>query len=139
MEHLGQFLQNHWQLCVAFVVISILILLNESLNQRKQGKSVSPEMAVDLINNKQAVVMDLRDAAAFKAGHIIGAMRVSENDFDTPRISKYKNKDIILVCVRGVQAASLASKLRTKEYTNPMVLSGGIEAWKQANLPLIKK
>lgn len=139
MEHLGHFLQNHWQLSVAFVVISVLILINEFLNQRKQGKTVSSEMAIDLINNQNAVVMDLRDAAAFKAGHIIGSMRVSENDFDTPRLTKYKSKDIILVCVRGIQSANLASKLRTKDFTNPMVLSGGIEAWKQANLPLVKK
>lgn len=139
MEQLGQFLQNHWQLSVAFVVISILILINELINQRKQGKSVSPEIAVDLINNKNAVVMDLRDAATFKTGHIIGAIRVSENDFETPRFNKYKDKDIILVCARGIQAANLAIKLRSKEFTNPMVLSGGIEAWKQTSLPLIKK
>lgn len=139
MEQLGRFLQDHWQLSIAFIVISILILLNELINQRKQGKSISPEIAVNFINNNDAIVLDLRNAAAFKAGHIIGAIRISESDFDTPKLSKYKDKDIILVCARGIQAANVANKLRGKEFSNPMVLNGGIEAWKQANLPLIKK
>lgn len=139
MEQLGKFLQNHWQLSIAFIVISILILINELINQRKQGKSISPETAINYINNNDAVVLDLRDAAAFKAGHIIGAIRVSESDFATPKFSKYKNKDIVLVCARGIQAANVATKLRSQDFTNPMVLNGGIEAWRQANLPLIKK
>lgn len=139
MEQLGQFIKNHWQLGLAFIVISILILINEYLNLRKQGKSISPEKAVDLINNSNVTVMDLRDPTTFQSGHIIGSIRVSEADFTTPRFDKYKKKDIILVCNRGIQAATLAKNLRSKEYTNPMVLNGGIDAWKQANLPLVKK
>lgn len=139
IEQLGQFIKNHWQLSVALVVISILILINEYLNLRKQGKTISPEKTVDLINNANAVVIDLREPAAFKDGHIISSIRASEADFTTPRFDKYKNKDIILVCNRGIQAANVAKNLRTQGYTNPMVLNGGIEAWKQANLPLVKK
>lgn len=139
MEQFVQFIQNHWQLGVAFVVISILISINELLNLRSQGKSISPEEAVNLINNSNATVIDLRDPVAFKSGHIIGAIRAAEDDFTTPRFNKYKKQDIILVCNRGIQAATLAKKLRSQEYTNPMVLKGGIEAWKQTNLPLVKK
>lgn len=139
MEQFVQFIQNHWQLGVAFVVISILICINEFLNARKQGKSISPEEAVNLINNANATVIDLRDPNSFKDGHIIGSIRASETDFATPRFSKYKKQDIILVCNRGIQAATLAKNLRAQDYANPMVLRGGIEAWKQTNLPLVKK
>jgi len=93
MNQFVQFIQNHWQLGVAFVVISILIGINELLNIRNLGKSISPEEAVNLINNSNATVIDLRDPATFKSGHIIGAIRAVEADFATPR--KYKKPDII--------------------------------------------
>ncbi len=139
MEQFVQFIQNHWQLGVAFIVISILICINEFLNSRSQGKSITPEEAVNLINNSNAAVIDLRDPAAFKNGHIIGAIRAAEDDFSTPRFNKYKKQDVILVCNRGIQAGALAKTLRAQEYANPMVLKGGIEAWQQASLPLVKK
>lgn len=139
MGNISQFISNHWQLSVAFVIISILIFINEMLNAKKQGKSISPEQAVDLINNENALVVDLRDQVAFKSGHIISSIRASESDFDTAKMHKYKNKTIILVCNRGIQATNLAQKLKKQEYINPMVLSGGIDAWKAANLPLTKK
>lgn len=139
MEQFVQFIQSHWQLSVAFVVISSLIGINELLNLRKQGKTISPEEAINLINNANAAIIDLRDPNAFKTGHIIGAIRATEADFSTPRFDKYKNQDIILVCNRGIQAAIVAKNLRSQKFKNPMVLKGGIEAWKQVNLPLVKK
>ncbi|MDF1757998.1 MAG: rhodanese-like domain-containing protein [Legionellaceae bacterium] len=139
MDHLGQFIQNHWQLSLAFVILSFLVFINEYLEMRKQGKTLSAEQAVELINHENAVVIDLRDPAAFKAGHIIGSIRASEADFETAKMNKYKNKTIILVCNKGIQAAAVAKNIRTKEFTNPMVLNGGIEAWKTASLPIIKK
>lgn len=139
MDQFVQFIQNHWQLGVAFVVISILIFINEFLNLRSQGKSISSEEVVNLINNGNVTVFDLRDPTAFKNGHIIGAIRATEADFSTPRFNKYKTQDLILVCDRGIQSANLAKTLRTQQYSKPMVLKGGLDAWKQTNLPLVKK
>ena len=139
METYVQFLNKHWQLSVAFVVISVLILINELINKRQQGKSLTPEQAVASINNDNAKVFDLREATPFKEGHITGSQRVTEKDFDSAKLQKHQDKPIIIVCNRGIQAASVARKLRGKNFSNPMVLQGGIEAWKQANLPLVKK
>lgn len=139
MDHIAQFIQNHWQLSLAFVVITSLIFINEYLSMKKQGKSVSPEQAIDLINHQNAIILDIRDAAAFKSGHIINSIRAAEADFNSTKMDKYKNKTTIIVCTRGIQAANLAKNLRTKGFTESMVLSGGIDAWKAAGLPLIKK
>lgn len=139
MEHLVQFTHNHWQLCLALVVILIIIFVHEYLALQKQGKTLTTEAAIELINHEHAVVIDLRTAELFKSGHIIDSIRASEADFNLPKMDKYKNKPIILVCARGVQSAALAATLRTKGFTQPMVLAGGIATWQSANLPLVKK
>ncbi|MDP3706453.1 MAG: rhodanese-like domain-containing protein [Legionellaceae bacterium] len=139
MEHFSQFTHNHWQLSVALVVIFIAIFIYEYVALQKQGKTLTPEAAIVLMNHENAVVFDLRTAELFKGGHIIDSIRASDADFNLPKMDKYKSKLIILVCARGVQSAALAVSLRAKGFTQPMVLAGGIAAWQSASLPLVKK
>jgi len=137
MEHLGQFIINHWVLWSALLIILLFIFINESLSQKKKAKELSPQAAVDLINHENAVVIDLRNKDVYRSGHIIDSVNASIDDFEQPKMNKYKNKPVILVCERGLQSPAAAAKLRTQGY-EPIVLSGGIAAWQNADLPLIK-
>ncbi|OGV33548.1 MAG: sulfurtransferase [Legionellales bacterium RIFCSPHIGHO2_12_FULL_35_11] len=139
MLQFGQFIQNHWQFSLAFVIISFLIFINEYLTLQKQAKSISSEQAIDMMNNQNAVIIDLREPGLYKSGHIIDSIRASEADFKSGKLDKYKNSPIILVCTRGIQAAAVAKDIRTKDFKNPMVLRGGLDAWKEDKLPLVKK
>ncbi|VEG92352.1 rhodanese-like domain-containing protein [Legionella spiritensis] len=138
MEHLSQFIINHWMLCSLLIIILALIFFYERQEQKKHGKELSPHEAVSLINHDNAIVIDLRDAESYRKGHIIDSIRASSEDFEQNRMNKYKNKPVILVCARGLQSAPLAGKLRAMGFTRPMALSGGIQAWQTADLPIIK-
>ncbi|MGQ3892461.1 rhodanese-like domain-containing protein [Legionella sp. CNM-4043-24] len=138
MAHLGQFIINHWELWLAFLVILLLIFINERVAQKNKAKEISPQALVALINNDDATVFDLRDADNYKKGHIIGAQPATADDFSLPKMNAYKNKTIVLVCGNGQQSAALAGRLRSQEFTSPMVLAGGMTAWQNADLPLVK-
>lgn len=138
MEQLSQFVINHWELWLALLVILILILINEVFTQRKKAQSLSPSAAVELINRENAAIVDLRDVEAFQAGHIIHAARVDADNFNLPKVEKYKSKPLILVCARGIQSETLAAKLREQGFERPMVLAGGMAAWLSAGLPTVK-
>ncbi len=137
MEHLGQFIMNHWLLWLAFIVVLALTFINELITQKKKAKELAPHAAVAMINNDNAVVIDLRDKEAFKNGHIIDSIHATVEDFEQPKMNKYKNKNLILVCARGLQSPAAAAKIRTQGY-QPFVLGGGIAAWQNADLPLVK-
>ncbi|RUR21961.1 rhodanese-like domain-containing protein [Legionella qingyii] len=137
MEHLGQFIINHWQLWLALIVVLLLTFINELITQKKKAKELTPQAAVDLINHESAVVIDLRDKEAFKQGHIIDAINARSEDFEQQKMDKYKNTPIILIASRAIEAQTLASKIRAQGY-QPHVLSGGIAAWQNAELPLVK-
>ncbi|PJD93068.1 MAG: sulfurtransferase [Legionella sp.] len=139
MEHVGQFINHHWQLVLAFVIIFIIVFVYEMLSLKKQGKSLSTSQAIEQINHHDAVVIDVRSAELYKKGHIIGAIRATEADFKLPKMQKYKEKPIVLVCARGIESQTFVQKLRTLGFTQPMVLAGGIEAWQAAQLPVVKK
>lgn len=137
MEQLGQFIINHWMLWLAFIGVLFLTFINELISQNKKAKELTPQAAVDMINNDDAVVIDLRDKQAYKNGHIIDSINASAEDFEQQKMAKYKNKALILVCGRGTQAPATATKLRALGF-QPTVLSGGIAAWQNADLPMVK-
>lgn len=138
MEHIGQFIINHWELWASLVVVLLFIFINEALAQKKRAKELSPQAAVALLNQDNTVVIDLRDKDSYRKGHIIHAISVSPQEFEQHNMNKYKSKSLLLVCARGLQSATIAAKLRTEGFASPMVLAGGIAAWQQADLPLIK-
>ena len=128
---------KHWSLWLALVVILILLFINELLTLKKKAKELSPQLAVNAINNDGAVVVDIRDKEAFKAGHIIDSIHANADDFAGTKMSKYKNKPIILVCANGQQSPALAAKVGPQGF-QVQVLAGGITAWQTADLPLVK-
>lgn len=137
MAQLSEFITNHWMLWAAFIGISILVLINEFISQNGKAKDLSPQGAVDKINNENALVVDLRDQDSYKNGHIIDSIHAKTEDFEAPKMNKYKNKLIILACARGVQSQAAAHKLQALGY-QALVLAGGVEAWQNAGLPLVK-
>jgi rhodanese-related sulfurtransferase len=137
MEHLGQFIINHWQLWSLFIAVLLLTFVNELITQKKKAKELTPQAAVDLINNENAVVIDLRDKESFKKGHIIDSINAKNEDFEQQKMEKYKKKPIILVCARGLNAQTLAKKIITQGY-QAVVLAGGIAGWQDSDLPLVK-
>ncbi|MFA5959510.1 MAG: rhodanese-like domain-containing protein [Tatlockia sp.] len=138
MAQLGQFIINHWALWLALLLILLLIYVNELLARKKQAKSVSPQALVQLMNHEHAVVVDLRDADAFRSGHIIGAVRVTADAFKQQQMDKYKTSTLVLVCAKGILSASLAAQLQKEGFAKPFVLAGGMGAWQSADLPVIK-
>ncbi len=138
MEQFFEFITHHWLLWLAFLIILTLILINEKLTQSKMGKSLSPQQAVDQINHHQAVIIDIRDKEAFKSGHTIDAVNASPSAFEQGKMNKYKSTPIILLSTRNIEAQSLAVKIRALGFEQVFVLHGGIAAWKEASLPVVK-
>ena len=137
MNQLHEFIINHWQLWLAFVLILLAVLVNELISKKNKAKELSPQAVVSLINEENAVVMDIRDKESFNKGHIIDSINARTEDLEQAKIDKYKNKTIILVCARGLQAQTAAVKLRNRGFQTA-VLHGGITSWQQADLPLVK-
>lgn len=138
MDHLGQFIINHWELWLALLGVLLLILINEKLAQKNRAKDLSPQEAIALTNQNQALIIDIRDKESFRGGHIINAINTAPDEFNHQRMDKYKEKKLIFACARGLQSQTLAAKLRKQGFNQTFILAGGMAAWQQADLPLVK-
>jgi rhodanese-related sulfurtransferase len=130
------FILHHWELWLALFTVLSLLLINEHHTQKKGPQALSTTAAIDAINHQDAIVVDIRSADVFKAGHVVGSKNLQTDPL--AKFEKYKTKPLLLVCERGLQSTALAVKLRKLGFSNVTILAGGITAWKTANLPLAK-
>ena len=143
MEHFLVFLQKNptnMLLFAAVVVTGGMLLWPFVSRMSRPGREVGPTEAVQLINRRDAVVVDVRNAAEYKTGHVTNARNIPEADLDARMkdLEKVKTKPIIIACARGNTSAKAAAKLRKLGFNEVVSLRGGIAAWQQASLPLEK-
>ena len=140
MQDFIQFIVNHWLLCGLFIVLLILLLLEEARSKGLLGQ-LGPQDLVQLINRESAVVVDIRNREAFRDGHIVGSVNFpqAELEKDFNQLGKYKDRPIIIVCATGQKSGEIAAKLKKQNFERIHVLSGGINAWQNASMPLVRK
>lgn len=104
----------------------------------QSGVSVSE--AVLLINRSHAVVLDIRDQAEFAAGHITDARHIPLADLEkrSAELSKFKAKPVLVVCQSGARSAKAVALLRKAGFEQVKQINGGLQAWQEAKLPVIK-
>lgn len=138
METYLEFASNHPVLVTALLFSFFLLVFTELRRQAQGITNVEPQEAVKLIN-ADAVVLDLRSNEAFARGHIVNARNVSSDELtpDNDKFRKFKSRPVIAVCDTGMTSSRAVDALRKAGFESVYGLKGGINAWTQANLPLV--
>ena len=134
------FLYAHWVLSSLFVVFFLAYIAFEMRVRFLGPKRLSPQEAVALLNQKDPILLDLRDKSKFDQGHIIKARQCAAGDLQ-PTLEKLKvskEQPIILVCQLGQTTSATGTKLKKLGFTAVYQLSGGMQAWTTAELPVEK-
>jgi rhodanese-related sulfurtransferase len=98
---------------------------------------VSVAEAIRMINSG-ATVVDVRDAARFAAGHIVGAVNMSPAELAKGEEGKIKKKRaVVVVCDSGGESLDSARKLRSAGFDGAFSLGGGLDGWQRENQPLV--
>ena len=106
----------------------------------RPGHEVGAHEAVQLINRRDALVLDVRDTGEFAAGHLGSAKHIPEAQLTErmKELEKYKSRPIIIADRNGIRATAVAGALRKNGFAEVFGLKGGVAAWQQAGLPLEK-
>lgn len=135
-----QFLvENVW--VIGLAIGSGVMLLMPMLKPSAVGvKEATPSEAVLLINRQHALVLDVRDDSEYETGSIPDAKHIQLADLEAKAetLRKYQNKPILVTCQAGVRGGKACAALQKLGFTEVTNLKGGLEAWKQANLPIIR-
>ena len=139
-EELWAFAGRNPVYSIALGGLTVAIIANELSRFFRSYKPLRPAELVALINRENALVVDLRAVADFQKGHIAGSKNVLMSQFDPEGklLAPAKSLPIVLVCQTGMTVAAAAKRLKKAGFERVHVLEGGIAAWQQADLPLVK-
>ncbi|MFT5838368.1 MAG: rhodanese-related sulfurtransferase [Flavobacteriales bacterium] len=141
MDQMIEFVTNHYILSGLFAALLAALIYTTVASQLSSLKELSTHEATLLMNKEDAYILDIRPAAEFKKGHILGSKQikaelVTKGDFAP--LEKSKDKPIIVVCAMGMTSKRTASQMLKAGFENVVTLKGGINAWQGANLPITK-
>lgn len=135
-----QYLQNNiWTIVIA--IMSGTMLLWSFFGNRLRGiKDVDLVEALQLINHKNALVLDVREESEYKSGHILNAKWIPLGKLSdrTGELERYREQNIVVICRSGNRSASACAMLVKQGFAQAVNLSGGVMAWQKSNLPLEK-
>ena len=141
MDQLIEFASNHvilagiWVALLAALVVSFISGLTSSV------KDISTHELTQLVNKKDAVILDTRTQKEFKSGHILGARQIKQEELkarDFKKLENQKSKPIIVVCAMGSSARAIATAMNKAGFSDVKTLKGGMNAWQSAGLPVAK-
>jgi rhodanese-related sulfurtransferase len=135
-----EFVQKNIWLVMIAVASGALFIWPTIAKLFSRGREVGVAEAVQLINRKDAVIVDVREPNEFKTGRIpharnIPVDRISER---VKELEKLKTKPLLLVCQTGSRSAQACAGLLKDGFAQAVALSGGMAAWQQAGMPVEK-
>ncbi len=141
VDNLPEFFLNNQLLCMAFIAVAGALVWTFFQGRAKGVRNIDPANATRLINQENALILDVRPEAEFRQGHIVNALNLPAAGLDNriDSLNKYRQRPVVAVCRSGQASIKAASALVAKGFENVYSLSGGILAWEGASLPLTKK
>ena len=121
---------------IAIALISGGMLAWPLVRNRAAGPALSTLQATQLINSRNAVVVDVRTPQEFATGSLPGARNVPLDKLGEKMPDFKKDKPVIVVCASGSRAGRAAAQIRASGCSEVYVLAGGISAWREAGLPI---
>ena len=101
-------------------------------------KTVDVSTLKKWLDNKEAVVVDVREPGEFHSGSIPGANLLPLAMISNDQLPALGGKKLVLHCRSGKRSATACEKLLVRDPELELFnLEGGILAWMQAGMPLI--
>lgn len=139
-DELLAFAGRHPMLSAGFVLLTLAIIYTEIARLLRPFKALRPAELTALVNREDALVVDLSATADFERGHIAGSRNAAASGFgpDHKLVAAHRERPLVLVDRTGMASAPIAARLKKAGFASVYVLDGGIAAWQQADLPLVK-
>jgi rhodanese-related sulfurtransferase len=141
LTQISEFAVNNPFLVIAFVVLLALVVFNELKIATQRFASLTPAGAVQLMNNEDVVVLDVRESSETAAGKISKAVQIPFSALKTriAELDQHKGKPMLVYCKTGARAGSACKELGKAGFDKVYSLNGGVLAWQEAHLPISKK
>jgi rhodanese-related sulfurtransferase len=111
----------------------------------QDAKTRITECTVDDVKRRldageQFVVVDVREASEYAAGHIAGAIHLSKGviERDIEKMVPDPTTPLVLYCGGGYRSALASDNVQKMGYTNVISMDGGWRGWTEKGYPTVK-
>jgi len=132
------FIQENWMLFLVLFLSGGMLLWPLVQRRMSPMKDVGNLGATQLVNTKNAVLLDVREPAEYGAGRLPRAINVplSQLASRAQELGKLAGRPVIVYCERGGRSRNAGAALAKQGITDVYNLAGGFRAWKDAGLPV---
>ena len=132
------FVEKNWMLFATLIASGAMLVW--PLVSRRGGREVGTLAATQLINTKNAVLLDVRETKEMTGGKLPNAIHVplSQLASRSGELAKYVSRPVIAYCDRGQRGRAATAALAELGFKDVYHLHGGFKAWKDAGLPVQK-
>ena len=126
---------------VSIVVVGLMVFLTIKLLPTEQKTSqisstVSVTQAADLLA-AGAFLLDVREPSEWEAGRVDGAVLIPLGQLSARASEVPTDKIVLVICRSGNRSADGRDILKDAGLTQVTSVSGGMNAWIQAGLPVV--
>ena len=122
-------------LLIAIICVCVVSLAWPYVAKRRWGPEVDNRSAPELINHKNAQIVDLRDPADFKKECIARSVNIPADRIQNELGKLDKTRPVLLVDDDGRRSRMASPLLRGTGFKEVFILAGGLNAWRTAKLP----
>jgi rhodanese-related sulfurtransferase len=129
------------QMLVGVMLLSGGMLVWPFVQRRLSSvKDVNNVEATQLINRRNAVLLDVREPKEFEGGRLPSAIHIplSQLAGRVSELAKFTARPIVAYCDTGRRSRMAAGALEKAGFKEIYTLHGGIAAWKKDGLPVEK-
>lgn len=98
-------------------------------------KTISALELKEKLDRHEVILIDVREKGEYRGEHIEGAILNSLSQFSPQNIPNYPEKEVILYCQTSNRSYQAGQKLLAVGYEEVVHLQGGLNEWKQYQLP----
>jgi rhodanese-related sulfurtransferase len=134
------FVQSNWMLIVVFLLSGGMLVWPLVQRRFTPVKDVTSAEATQLLNRRNAVLLDVREPKEFEGGRLPNAVHIplSQLAGRTSELAKLVARPVVAYCETGRRSPGAAGVLSKAGFQEIYSLHGGIAAWKKDGLPVEK-
>lgn len=135
-----QFVQSNWMLIAVFVTSGAMLVWPLVQRRFSPVQDVNNSETTQLINRRNAVLLDVREPKEFVGGRLPNAIHIplSELAARVSELGKFVARPVVAYCDTGRRSRAAASALEKAGFKEIYTLQGGFAAWKKDGLPVEK-
>jgi rhodanese-related sulfurtransferase len=134
------FIRENLLLIVVFVASGAMLAWQLLGARMSRMKPISTLGVTRLINSANPVLLDLRETSEYEGGSLPNAVHIplSQLKSRASELGKLTSRPLVAYCERGQRTRGAVATLTAVGFREMYHLAGGIRAWKDAGLPVVR-